>query len=181
MWIKVMRTLDEGIDKFALYGLVVCIWGMLLLSLGTIVLRWFQITFLWVDPLVRHLVFLSAFLGGVLATGRRLHIGIDIINKILEKKGKLKLFRSFSRIVDLVCAGTLIWLAVGSVQFVKDTFAYEGVVFLGIHSGFLVSIIPVGLALMAYRYLFLFVNSFVEIVTPEKLQEQQLQHLQMKH
>ena len=57
---------------------------MLLLSVINIFLRWGEMTPYWVEPLVRHLVFLSAPLGGVIATGRRNHIGIDILQRWLE-------------------------------------------------------------------------------------------------
>ena len=59
---------------------------MMILSITGIVLRWFNIAFLWIDPLVRHLVFICTFLGGAIATGRGTHIGIDIIGRLLESR-----------------------------------------------------------------------------------------------
>ena len=61
---------------------------MLFFSVLTILLRWFGQSLEFVEPFVRHLVFLSTFLGGVLATGRGTHIGIDIIGKLLESMHK---------------------------------------------------------------------------------------------
>ena len=73
-----LKSTDKFIEKISISLLVVCVLSMLLLSVLNIFLRWFNTTLFWVEPLVRHLVFLSAFLGGVLATGNRSHIGIDI-------------------------------------------------------------------------------------------------------
>ena len=64
---------------------VICLWAMLIISTLSIFLRWFQVSFLWTDPLVRHLVFITAFLGGSLATGANNHIRIDLAGKLFEK------------------------------------------------------------------------------------------------
>ena len=80
---KIFKTLDNIIEKICGYSLVISILAILIFSSLTIVLRWFQINLMWIDPLVRHLVFLSTFLGGVIATGRGTHIGIDLVSKIL--------------------------------------------------------------------------------------------------
>ena len=128
---------------------------MLTLTLFSIVTRWVSYTTLWVDPLIRHMVFLSAFLGGVLATGGRQHIGIDILSKYLERFENELLIHIQQIFLNLVSFIVLLWAVYASTQLVKDAFQYEGIVFLGIHSGYLVSIIPLGLSLMAFRFFFL--------------------------
>ncbi|MBF0299690.1 MAG: TRAP transporter small permease subunit, partial [Oligoflexia bacterium] len=79
--IKTFAFLDYIVFKFSLYSLVVAIFAMLSLTIFAIIMRLFHITSLWIDPLVRHLVFLSAFLGGSLAISRKQLIAIDIVAK----------------------------------------------------------------------------------------------------
>ena len=81
-----IRLIDSWIEKAAKFLLVIFVMSMLVMSSFNIAARWFQINLSWVDPFVRHLVFLCAFLGGVIATGRGTHIGIDVIGKFFEAK-----------------------------------------------------------------------------------------------
>ena len=165
---KALKGVDTFMEKVSLYALIVSVFGMLLLTLLTIVLRWFSVTYLWMDPLIRHLVFLSTFLGGVVATGSKQHIAIDIFYRMAEQKGKERLTLFFQFLTALVSCITLIWLITGAIQFVNDAFKYEKVVFLGIHRGFLVSIIPFGMGLIAYRFLILSIEALMKLINPEQ-------------
>ena len=164
---KILGMIDKGIDKGSGHLLVVCVFSMLSLSVLGIVLRWFSITFLWFEPLIRHLVFLSTFLGGVLATGRGTHIGIDIISKYLESSGRTQMIRGIKIIISLASFLTLIWLTKASIGFVKVELQYGKNVFLGIHSGFLVAIIPFGFSLISFRFFY----KFIEVAFLSKKEE----------
>jgi TRAP-type C4-dicarboxylate transport system permease small subunit len=156
----VLQLVDSAIEKISSAGLVLSVFMMLIFSILTIILRWFEITFLWFDPLVRHLVFLSAFLGGVIATGRGSHIGIDIIGKYLESKKKYFYLKQVRRIISFVSFGTVCWLIVASMEFFRVEQEYGKESFLGIHSSVLVAIIPFGFSLICYRFFYLFIKSF---------------------
>jgi len=158
--IKILGNIDHLIEVLTSKLLVICVLVMLLLSVASIVLRWGGLSFLWLDPVVRHLVFLCTFLGGAIATGRGTHIGIDIIGKQLEAR-KLNHYQDLiNRAIYLASFAVLIWMIKASIEFTKVEFEYGRAEFLGIHSGFLVSIIPVGFAVICYRYFYLFINSF---------------------
>lgn len=157
---KFFKLLDFLIEKTSLYVLISSIVVMLILTLMIIVLRWMNISYLWVDPLVRHLVFLSAFLGGVLATGRKNHIAIDVFSRLLEAKGFKNLDHNIKRFVDLVSAGVLLWMTKASFDFVTMEKEYGTEIFLGLHSGTVVMIIPIGFILIAYRFFYNFISSF---------------------
>jgi TRAP-type C4-dicarboxylate transport system permease small subunit len=133
---------------------------MLALSVFSILLRWFETSMLWIDPLVRHLVFLSAFLGGVLATGKGTHIGIDVLGRYFESAHHEALLKNLKRIIGLTSFGTLIWLVYASYEFMLIELKYGKISFLGLHSGVLVGIIPVGFLLMAIRFFNIFLQSF---------------------
>ncbi|MCP4912205.1 MAG: TRAP transporter small permease [Oligoflexia bacterium] len=160
--LKPFKMLDDAIEKFSSVLLITCVVGMLFFSVANIVLRWFGIGFMWIEPLVRHLVFLSAFLGGVLATGRKTHIGIDIIGKYLESKQNWVAHQWVGRAIALISFVSLAWLAQSSIGFVKVEAQYGKAAFLGIHSKYLVSLIPFGFSLITYRFFFLLLKSFFE-------------------
>ena len=69
-------------------------------------------------------------------------------------------------LTDLVSAFTLIWLITAAVEFVGTAFKYEKVVFLGIHRGVLVSIIPFGLGLISYRFFIIAIESLTKLIKP---------------
>ena len=156
----ILKKIDYGIDKFASFFLVMCVLAVLFFSSSAIVLRWFHINLYWVDPFVRHTVFLSAFLGGVVATGRSNHIAIDLIGKLLELKHKEHTRIILHRIVLFASACIMLWLFKSSLDFMKIEMEFSKVEFWGIGSGFLVGIIPFGVALIGLRFFVLFLLSF---------------------
>jgi TRAP-type C4-dicarboxylate transport system permease small subunit len=156
----ILKVIDEIIEKLSSYALIFSVFAMLLISVISIVLRWFSISIHWTEPFVRHLVFLSTFLGGVLATGRGTHIGIDIIGKYLESKNLNQFSIWITRVISITSFCTLVWLVLASISFMLIELKYGKAVFWGISSGFLVGIIPFGFSLIAYRFFFIFVDSF---------------------
>ncbi|MBP9674576.1 MAG: TRAP transporter small permease subunit [Bacteriovoracaceae bacterium] len=159
MLIKILTAMDKGLERFCYLTLLVFMGGIILLSSITIFLRWEGLAFLWIDPLVRHLVFACAFLGGTLAVGRREHIGIDIIPKILQRKDQKKYKKRLRQTLDFISFGILIWLVVASFHLVKVEAKNGEFVMLGLHSSILIAIMPLGFSFMAYRYFYHFVAS----------------------
>jgi TRAP-type C4-dicarboxylate transport system permease small subunit len=159
---KFFRLIDLMIEKITTWALVSGVFLMLALALTTIILRWFNMSLLWLDPFVRHLVFIVTFLGGIIATGRGSHIGIDILSKSLEVNNSTQAILYLKRFVSIVSVLSLSWLTHASWKFMQVELEFGRDVFLGIHSGFLVGIIPVGFALIAYRFFFVFLNSFAK-------------------
>lgn len=157
---NVIKKIDWAVDKFSSILLVACILAILFCSSGSIILRWFHVNLSWIDPFVRHLVLLSTFLGGVVATGRGNHIGIDLISKFLEIKGYDRAKIIVNRIILLSSAIVLIWLVKSGLDFTKVEMEFSKVEFWGINSGYLVAMIPAGLGLIAIRFCTLFVLSF---------------------
>ncbi|MCY4524196.1 MAG: TRAP transporter small permease subunit [Halobacteriovoraceae bacterium] len=156
---RYLQKIDGLIDNISGKILVCVVLGMLFLSVLAIVLRWLQINIMGLESLVRHLVFLSAFLGGVVATGRKSHIAIDILAKYLEKKNMVAWQRVVGMVVNLATTLTLLWLVKASYTFCVIEWKYAKEAFFGLHSGFLVAIIPVGFSLIAFRFFYLFVKS----------------------
>lgn len=158
--IEAFKFLDEIIEKVTTFLLTMSILLMLGFSLATIGLRFFDINFPWFESLVRHLVLLSAFLGGVIATGRGTHIGIDVIGHYLEAKKLYGLRIFLLRLIQLASIATVCWLTKASLDFVKVEMEFGTQEFLGLTSGQLVAIIPIGFALIALRFFLKFLISF---------------------
>lgn len=156
----IVKKLDWAIEKFASSILVASILAILFCSSLSIILRWFQINLSWIDPFVRHLVLLGTFVGGVIATGRGNHIGIDLISKFLEVKGYEHAKTIVNRVILLSSGLVLIWLIKAGTDFTRVEMEFSKVEFWGIKSGFLVLMIPIGLGLISLRFLTLFILSF---------------------
>ena len=159
---KYLALLDRTIDKSAKTLLVGTLGTVIVLSLLGIVLRWFDIAFLWWEPAIRHLVFAGAFLGGILATGKKNHIGIDLVTRYLESADKPACLRWVERVVFTVSFLALLVLVKVSWDFVLLEAEYGREAFLGIHSRFLVAIIPAGACLIGFRFFYLLMASFCE-------------------
>ena len=54
----------------------------------------------------------------------------------------------------------MIWLFKSGLDFARVEFEFAKIEFFGISSGYLVSIIPVGMALIAYRFFAMFIETF---------------------
>jgi TRAP-type C4-dicarboxylate transport system permease small subunit len=145
------KRLGQSIDKVVKTLLVINVFSMLLLSVISIVLRWVGVSFLWVEPLVRHMVFATAFLGATLATATGRHIAIEILAKSLEASRKEKVLFILNKFTSFVTIFALVWLAYSGYQFFKVEQEYGKPVFFGLHSSVLVGIIPVGFSLMLAR------------------------------
>jgi TRAP-type C4-dicarboxylate transport system permease small subunit len=155
-----VKRLDKSIEKVTTYLLVSCVLLMLSLSAFSIVARWFHSNIVWIDPFVRHLVFVSAFLGGVIATGQGTHIGIDLVGKFVESKGWHNLKDLISKFIMLATMGVLVWLIKAGIDFTKIELEFGKIEFFNIHSGYLVMIIPFGMGLLFLRFFTIFLLSF---------------------
>src|SRR3989338_6978400 len=114
-----IEDIDLKIEKFTTSLLVIMIFMMMGLSFLGIIMRPFHVTFMWLDPVVRHLVFGSAFLGGSLATSQGSHIAIDVLIKVLETKKLNRLKIWVIRIIDLITLIILYYLMKAGLQFVQ--------------------------------------------------------------
>ncbi len=155
-----VKKMDKGLENLVTWLLVTSVLSMLFFSSFSIVARWFHYNVTWIDPFVRHMVFLSAFLGGVIATGQGNHIGIDIIGKFVESKGWHSVKNLITKVIMLTSLVVLVWLFKASVDFTRVEMEFSKIEFWGIPSGYLVMLIPIGLTLLFLRFLFVLILSF---------------------
>lgn len=160
--LKIVKKIDKGVEQVTTWLLVASVLSMLFFSSFSIVARWFHYNVTWIDPFVRHVVFLSAFLGGVIATGQGTHIGIDIIGKFVESKGWHSVKNLITKCIFITSMLVLVWLFKASVDFTRVEMEFSKIEFWGIPSGYLVMLIPVGLTFLFIRFFLVFLLSFDE-------------------
>jgi TRAP-type C4-dicarboxylate transport system permease small subunit len=149
---KYLKSFDDILEKFSRWGLIFSLYSILCFSLTSILVRWLGFSILWIEPLVRHLVFLSAFLGGSLATKKGVHIKVDLFTHLIERKDFYLLQWLHRNLVGLFCFITCFFLTLASWDFFKVEREFGSIAFLDIHSSFLILIIPVGTGLISFRF-----------------------------
>lgn len=158
---RVIRIFDDILEKISRWGLISCLLTILTLAVMAIVCRWGGKSFMWLEPLVRHLVFLSAFLGGSLATSKNVHIKVDLLTKLVEMSSSTFIHWLHRNIITLFCCLTTLALLKSSYDFYLSEKEFGAPAFLHIHSSYLVAIIPFGVGLIFLRFvnqLFLGIN-----------------------
>lgn len=151
--VKFFRLFDEVLERFSRYGIILCLFVILGLAVTSIVLRWLGMSVMWIEPLVRHAVFLSAFFGGSLATSKNVHIRVDVLTKLIENANSKVLKWFHHNLVSLFCFLTCLILMKAGYDFFMVEKEFGAPAFLEIHSSYLVGIIPFGLGLIALRFL----------------------------
>jgi len=146
-----IKKFDFYLDQFSKWGVIFCVFLMLTLSLINILLRQFEVTFLWIEPLVRHLVFTATFFGGALATGNSQHIKIDIATRLLEKAQNQNLKVWLQRIILSATLVAVLILLSSSIDLMHLEFEDERLAFFKIPTGYLLGIIPFGMGLISIR------------------------------
>ncbi len=105
----------------------------------------------WSGSLSSQLVLWLALFGAGAATRDRKHISIDAISHVLPRRGRLAL-RAAVGLAGAVACGVLIPVAISFVRLEAELAAGE-IAFLGVPKGWLPVVIPVGLSLLALRFL----------------------------
>ncbi len=130
--------------------LTVIIFGLVLLSSFQIVYRnVFGSGFVWIDPLLRSLVLWLAFLGAFAATAKGRHIAIDVFGRILPPTPRKILVRVLSFLSAAICVA----MANGAYEYLTYEKEFAQDAFLGLQTWHVQSILLIGFALLAYRFL----------------------------
>ena len=137
-----LHRLEEGV-------LVLLVGSLLVLAFAQILLRNFLgITWLWGDPLVRHLVLWSSFLGALIATRLDRHIRIDAVLRLLPRRPRLVA----AALGDAIAAAVCLILTPLAARFVIDEHDYGGDAFLGLPRWTLQLVFPIVFGGMGLRF-----------------------------
>lgn len=150
---RIVQLFDDVLERFSRWGLISCLFGILSLAVAAIFFRWGGKSFMWLEPFVRHLVFLSAFLGGSLATKKGVHIKVDILTILVEKSNSKIIMWVHRNLISLFCVLTLAALLKSSWDFYLTEKEFGSPTFFHLHSSVLVGIIPFGIGLILLRFI----------------------------
>ncbi len=137
-----------GRIEMGLLGLLLL--GMVLLSALQILLRnAFGFGFLWVDPLLRYATLWIGFIGAAVAAAQGRHIQIDVLSHVLTPRVR----RITGRVTSLAAAATCAVLCESAYRYLASEYAYDTREFLRLPSWVLLLVIPVGFAVLTYRFI----------------------------
>lgn len=138
-----VRFLENGL-------LVVLLGSMILLAAYQVVARnFFDTGILWGDAMVRVLVLWVTFIGATIASRNDEHIRIDLLSRFITVRSTVWLDRFRSLFTALV-AGVFAWY---SLEFVLLEYQEGIIAFASMPAWACESIMPLGAALISFRYL----------------------------
>lgn len=140
---RVLRHLEIGILGLLFLALV-------LLGLIQIGLRNFADSALpWADPAMRAGVLWLAMLSAALAAGESRHIRIDLLGRFLPESIRAVVDRLMFALTSLFCIG-MVHLSMQTVRLERE---FADLAFLDVPRWVVLAIIPVGFALMGWRFM----------------------------
>ena len=150
-WLVRAEKLGRGLENALL---IVLFGGLGTLAFAQIVLRnVFSIGLPWADGIIRLAVLWLAVIAAIAASRDGKHIAINLAERLLPDR----LRRPVEALMDLFTAAVAALLAWYSWSFVRDSRAFEDVLLGTWPAWIFQSILPIGFALVCYRYLLRFV------------------------
>lgn len=130
---------------------------MIVLASGQIALRnFFDMGFIWIDPLLRVLVLWTGLIGATVASRDNKHIRIDLLSTVFNKRFHMLLQSLVALFTTLVCS-IIAW---HGARWVLMDYQDNLTAFAGLPAWILEIIIPLAFGLIALRYFILGINWF---------------------
>lgn len=163
-----LKKIDHGLASFENVLIIVTLGLMVILSFLQVLLRnLFDTGILWGDIFLRHLVLWVGFIGASLATREKRHIHIDILSRFVPKKWMTVI----QTLIDIVSILICIVLAKASYVFLSFEIEANTILFENIPSWYFQIILPIGFALIAFRFLLKIFERLVGYDSMEKVVE----------
>jgi TRAP-type C4-dicarboxylate transport system permease small subunit len=106
---------------------------------------------LWIDPVLRHLVLLLALTGAIAATGRKRHVQINVLGRLLRGTAQRISGAAVAGFAGIVC----LMIAHACLLLLADEVAFPEVAFLSVPAWVIISALPVAFLVLAYRFAWL--------------------------
>lgn len=146
--------------------LVLILASMILLAGGQIILRnFFDIGFIWSDELLRMLVLWIALAGAVAASRDDRQINIAVLDRFLSKTLGAMVKIILHTFTAVVCGV----VTTVSIQFVLSSLEYGDVLLGQVPAWWLQLILPVGFALMTWRYALFACRGVIGLIRPAQI------------
>lgn len=157
---RIISRIDKGLLSVENLLIVLLLSVMVLMAFLQVILRnLFSMGILWADIFLRHLVLWVGFIGASLATRESKHINVDILSRLMSKK-KQPYLRIF---IDFVSAGVCFVLARAGYKFLSYEIEAGTKLFNDIPAWIFELIIPVGFALIGFRFLLNLIEQIIQI------------------
>jgi len=157
---RIISRIDKGLLNVENFLIILLLSVMVLMAFLQVILRnLFSMGILWADIFLRHLVLWVGFIGASLATRESKHINVDVLSRMMSK-AKQPYLRVF---IDLVSAGVCLVLARAGYKFLSYEIEAGTTLFNNIPAWIFQLIIPVGFALIGFRFLLNIVEQIIQI------------------
>ncbi|MBP9212476.1 MAG: TRAP transporter small permease [Bacteroidetes bacterium] len=158
---KPILILDLWLERISGWILVGLLGVMILMAFGQVILRnFFDSSIEWGDIFLRHLVLWVGYFGAVIATGEGRHLRIEFLTKLVSEKPRKVFFIISSLFAAVICY----LLMQASVAFVQLEMESESTLILDLPGWYFIVIIPIGYALISFRFLVRSLSGFVEVL-----------------
>ncbi|MCG2725519.1 MAG: TRAP transporter small permease subunit [Elusimicrobia bacterium] len=162
-----LLKLEEFIVKGEKFLIIALVFFMVTLSFLQVVLRlFFHWGIVWLDPVLRHMVLWSGFLGAILASRYSKHFALDIAFKINSDK-----LRKLSMLVaNVFTMAVSMFLFYAAYKFIKDEALAESIAFYAgkfeIKTAIAEAIVPITFILMAF-------HTFINLLRREEAEKKE--------
>ena len=154
---RIGKALEDAI-------MVILLAGMILLAAGQIILRnVFDLGFIWTDELLRLLVLWLAVAGGVAASRMDRHISLALLDRFLPVRGQHAV-KVFTHLFTAAVCGLIAWF---SLSFVLTSREFGDILLGGVPAWPLQAVMPLGFALIAWRYSILAMREMMAAIKSE--------------
>ena len=146
-----MKKFWNIVHSFENFLLVFFIASLIILSAGQIALRnLFDLSYTFVDPLIRHLVLWTGLWGSLVATREEKNLRIDILHFTSNSVRKSMNFVSKS-----ASFGVCSLLTYHAIRFVEDEYTYGVIAFASLPTWYVLLIFPLVFFFLSIRFLIL--------------------------
>ena len=139
-----LQNANTFLGKIETGALCLIIAMMIGLALLKIVMRFFNVSLLWSDMMLQHLVLWLCLFGAARATCERRHISIDVLSRILPEK----ITRWTNFVIDCVALVVVAILAYYGFLFIEDEKSSEAILIGSVPLWRAKTIIPWGFVLI---------------------------------
>lgn len=151
---------DKWLEKISGWILVSLLGIMIVMAFSQVILRnFFDSSIEWGDIFLRHLVLWVGYFGAVIATGEGRHLRIEFVSKLVPQKTRKIFFIITSIFAGIICY----FLMQAAISFVQLEMESETTLILDLQSWYFIIIIPIGYAMLTFRFIVRALNWLVEI------------------
>lgn len=158
---KPILLIDKWLERISGWMLVSLLGVMILMAFSQVILRnFFSTSIEWGDIFLRHLVLWVGYFGAVIATGEGRHLRIEFVSKLVPEKPRKIFFVITSLFAGIICY----FLMQASIGFVQLEIESNSKLILDLPSWYFIIIIPVGYAMLSFRFFVRSLNWSVEMI-----------------